>query len=404
MTTKDSDKKYHAYTLEELLQNSCFIASVMRPTEESETFWNKALEDGTVNKQVYETARYFIRSVQMPSEPVLHSEIDCLWEDIEIANKQNLRKSRTRFRFYLSAVAGIAALFILVLMLNHWLNVPPAESYSSHIEDIKAPDTPVTDIQLVLADDETVSLEGKEAEIAYKEEGIAVNNREMDFKNKPTHPDHPVVFNQLIVPLGKRSMLTFAEGSRMWVNAGTRVVYPAVFDKRQREIYVDGEVYLEVSPDADCPFVVKTKTLNVEVLGTSFNITAYESDTIQNIVLVSGAVKVHSDSKKDDAVLAPNEMYSYSNGSGQIKTVDVGNHIAWKSGVYQYKSESLEVILKRLSRYYGQEIVCSPQIAHLKCSGKLDLKDDLQLVLNGISQTAPVICWNDGEKYIITNH
>jgi ferric-dicitrate binding protein FerR (iron transport regulator) len=340
MTTVDRDKKTHSYTVEELLQDSCFIASVTHPGEESETFGNKAPEDGMVDRQVYEIARYFICSVQMSPEPVLQSEIVGLWENIEIANKCNLQKSKAKFRFYLSAVAGIAVMLILALMLRHGVNFRPSESYGNM---------------------------------------------------------------ELIVPPGKRSTLTFAEGSRMWVNAGTRVVYPAVFDKRQRKIYVDGEVYLEVATDEDCPFVVKTKTLNVEALGTSFNVAAYESDSVRNIVLVSGAVRVHADSSHD-VILAPNEMYSWSDGSAEVKPVDVANHIAWKSGVYQYQSESLEVILKRLSRYYGQEIICSPQAAYLKCSGKLDLKDDLQQVLEGISQTAPVICSNDGGKYIITNH
>jgi ferric-dicitrate binding protein FerR (iron transport regulator) len=177
-----------------------------------------------------------------------------------------------------------------------------------------------------------------------------------------------------------------------------------VFDRKQREIYVDGEVYLEVSRDENCPFVVKTNKISIEVLGTSFNVMAYENDSIRNIVLVSGAVKIHSESGKEDAILAPSEMYLYSNDTRpEIKSVDVENHIAWKSGIYRYESESLDRILKRLSRYYGENILYSPQVAHLKCSGKLDLKDDLQLVLKGISRTAPVFCHYDGEQYTVTN-
>jgi hypothetical protein len=402
MTTENSDKKYNSYTIEELLQDSRFIAFLTHPTEELEAYWNKALKDGIVNSHDYESACYFIRSVQVHPEPIQYNEIETLWEDIEIANKKNLKKRKVRFRLYFSAVSGVAVFFVFLFIFNYWIKHSSVESYTSDIESIKAPDVPVTDIQLVLAGDETLSLEGKEAEIAYNEEGIAINNQETELKNKQTAPDQPVVFNQLIVPLGKRSMLTFAEGSRMWVNAGTRVVYPVVFDKKQREIYVNGEVYLEVSPDKNCPFIVKTKQLNIEVLGTSFNIMAYEKDTVQNIVLVSGKVKIHSDNKKE-TILVPNEIYSYSNGLPEVKFVDVENYIAWKSGIYRYESENLDVILKRLSRYYGKDIICSPQVAHLKCSGKLDLKDDLQQVLNGISRTAPVVCYYNGEQYIITN-
>ncbi|GHV47845.1 hypothetical protein FACS1894181_02160 [Bacteroidia bacterium] len=91
------------------------------------------------------------------------------------------------------------------------------------------------------------------------------------------------------------------------------------------------------------------------------------------------------------------------NGLPEVKTVDVDVYISWKSGIYQYESETLGVILTRLSQYYGQEISCSPQSACLKCSGKLDLKDDLDEVLSGIAKTAPVICHFSENKYLITN-
>jgi ferric-dicitrate binding protein FerR (iron transport regulator) len=119
-------------------------------------------------------------------------------------------------------------------------------------------------------------------------------------------------------------------------------------------------------------------------------------------VLVSGAVKVSSKDKKE-TLLSPSEMYTYSNNLHQIQTVDIENHILWKSGIYQYKSEDLGIILKRLVRYYGKEIDCTPHASSLKCSGKLDLKDDLQLVLDGISKTAPIIYECIDEKYLVTN-
>jgi ferric-dicitrate binding protein FerR (iron transport regulator) len=148
---------------------------------------------------------------------------------------------------------------------------------------------------------------------------------------------------------------------------------------------------------------VKTGQFNVEVFGTTFNVTAYEKDTLQSIVLVQGVVKVHAD-HQEETLLMPNEMYSATpNTAPTVKPVNVTAYISWKTGLYQYESESLGTILKRLSRYYGQEIEYSPKVAQMKCSGKLDLKDDLQWVLKGISQTAPVrYVYLDG-KYRVTN-
>jgi ferric-dicitrate binding protein FerR (iron transport regulator) len=300
-------------------------------------------------------------------------------------------------------MTGIAAVFAVLFVWNHMPEKSSVKTLAYDIEDVHVPETAATDIQLILAGNETVSLEGKDAEIAYREDGIEINDQGSSMKKEQTLSEQSVTYNQLIVPKGKRSMLTFAEGSRIWVNAGTRIVYPAVFDKKTREIYVDGEAYLEVSRNEDCPFLVKTKDFNVEVLGTSFNIMAYEKDTVQNVVLVSGIVKIHAEDHVKETVLSPNEMYANSKGASEVKTVNVEDYISWKSGIYQYDSENLGTILKRLSRYYGQEISCMPQSAGLKCSGKLDLKDELEAVLNGIAQTAPVVCQYSDGKYVITN-
>jgi ferric-dicitrate binding protein FerR (iron transport regulator) len=124
---------------------------------------------------------------------------------------------------------------------------------------------------------------------------------------------------------------------------------------------------------------------------------AYENDTNQHIVLISGSVRVHSGDNAE-TVLSPNEMYISENGNSHVEKVNVEYFTSWKTGMYQYKSERLEVIMKRLSRYYGKDISCMPEVAHLKCSGKLDLKDDLNSVLRGISHTAPVNYQFDNDR------
>lgn len=95
-------------------------------------------------------------------------------------------------------------------------------------------------------------------------------------------------------------------------------------------------------------------------------------------------------------------MYTYVNGQREVRTVDVEKYISWRNGIYQYQSEELGVILTRLARYYGEEIVYTDDISHLKCSGKLDLKDDLHSVLKGIATTAPIRCRPEDGKYIIS--
>jgi hypothetical protein len=402
MVTGNTYEKYSSYSVEELLQDDLFITSVAHPTEETEAFWEDILKKEVLRLQDYELACCFIRSVQVKPESVTTEEIFNIWESIEVANKNNLRIKKKHFRLYVSAAASIIAILMLLFAGNQLQKKQLKEAEILHIENIEAPDAPAANVQLILANKEALSLYGKNVEIVHNATEIVVNNYKTA-ENKQSNRDDNLMFNQLIVPVGKRSTITFDDGSKLWVNAGTRVIFPTIFNKEKREIYVDGEVFMEVFHDENHPFVVKTRQFNMEVLGTTFNVMAYEKDTFQSIVLVSGGIKVHSKNKKE-TILMPNERYSVAqNGSSWVKSVNVDDYISWKSGLYQYQSECLDVIVKRLSRYYGQEIDYSPQVAHLKCSGKLDLKDDLQLVLNGISQTAPIKYEYTNERYRITN-
>jgi ferric-dicitrate binding protein FerR (iron transport regulator) len=394
------DEKYKSCTGEELLQDDFFILSMTHPTESTDAFWRKLLENGDINIEDYRFARDFVESVQVRSETIREDEKETLWENIEARNRnfQKKRQKRRRTLFYLSAVASVALLVTFGFLF--FRSETAGNNHRTRIEEIKAPDIQAEKIQLVLTGDEAVSLEGKEAEITYNEHGIEINKQATELKKEKT--GNAIEYNQLIVPRGKRSTLTLADGTQMWVNASTRVVYPVTFDKRQREIYVDGEIFLDVAHRDGCPFVVKTKTFNAEVLGTSFNVMAYENDEEKKLVLVSGNVRIHAGDAKD-IVLSPSEMFTSVNGSVQVQTVQTEYYTSWKCGVYRYESESLSAILKRLSHYYGHEIVYDSQIASMKCSGKLDLKDDLGDVLKGIAQTAPVRYRYNYETHIITN-
>ena len=168
---------------------------------------------------------------------------------------------------------------------------------------------------LILAEDKVVSLKEKETTITY--DSVAIKANEENISKKEL-----AVYNQLVIPRGKRSVLTFSDGSKVWVNAGTRVIYPTEFEKDKREIYVDGEIYIEVARDEERPFYVRTKDMNVRVLGTKFNVTAYESEPIRSVVLAQGCVQVET-TQTPKAILAPNQMFSSVEGKENISQVDV---------------------------------------------------------------------------------
>jgi ferric-dicitrate binding protein FerR (iron transport regulator) len=267
---------------------------------------------------------------------------------------------------------------------------------------LSVPQTNSQDIQLILSEDRQMSIEGENAEIKYDKQGsvsINADNKLLADNNKPDETSKPT-FNQLIVPPGKRSKLTLSDGSEMWVNAGTRIVYPTVFEPDNRTIFVDGEIYLSVVPDKSRPFIVQTNYMDVNVLGTSFDVSAYKEDQSFSVVLVSGSV-VAQKTGQPEYKIVPGERLAHDGQSVRINKVNTCDYTSWKDGLLHFQSEKMQTIAKRLSRYYGKAIVCDDKVAALKCSGKLDLMDNLTDVLNGFGNIASVsVTEQNGAFYV----
>lgn len=394
------NKDYTKYTAEKLLEDDFFIESNTSPTLDTINFWKRQVVDG-LDEQEYQLAIFFLRSIKVKKEQMTNERQDLLWTKIKDSNKiLQLQRSR-RFRSFMWMAAASVAVLIIFSISYIYTNVnktPDVEAVAR--EMAVTPDE--GEIQLVLSDKQ-IPISGQESQIEYDAKGtVAVNSEKIvDVSlNSANSSKRLSEFNQLIVPNGKRSTLILEDGTKLWVNAGSRIVYPVTFADKKREIYVNGEVFLEVTPDKKRPFIVKTKEMDVQVLGTSFNVMAYETDESSSVVLVTGAVQV--DTKDDeDFRLEPNRMFSYYQGECDIKEVNVNDYILWKDGLYTYRSEHLSVILDRLSRYYGKKISYKFDVADLKCSGKLDMQEDLEVVLDGLSQTAPILYKKIDEEYIV---
>ena len=242
------------------------------------------------------------------------------------------------------------------------------------------------DIQLVLANNETIIL-ADDADILYdKQDGIVVNATERIKASKAGIVES--VLNKLIVPKGKRSSLTLADGTKVWVNSGSTLQFPSVFDINKREIWVEGEIYIEVEKDVARPFYVNTSRMQIDVTGTRFNVMAYYEDIVQSVVLVEGGVNVNIENEK--VSLSPDYILSITGENISTKKINVNDYISWKDGLLQFSDEPLSNILTRLSRYYDIPIVCDDNVKDLKCYGKLVLFEDIESVLKTIYNTIPV--------------
>lgn len=319
-------------------------------------------------------------------EQVPDMEIEEAWANVkELSSAGSIEKDKKKTLRYvlagLSVAASIAILFFISIPYNNQLQ--EESSFLTELEKV-APIDSLNQIYLVLSKNKQVTLEN-EAYVNYdKEGGITVNNQSPEVAEDLTNGANNL--NHIIVPKGKRTHITLSDGTKMYVNAASHVIYPSIFNDDKREIAVEGEVFLEVAHNPKVPFIVKTKGLDVKVLGTVFNVTAYEADDI-SVVLVNGRVEVNS-SAKEKMILNPSQMANWKDGMMKKEKVDVTKYICWKDNVMLLELETVSKVLDNLSRYYGVPIWYDKNIADRKLSGKLDLCESIDEVLEIVKISA----------------
>lgn len=184
--------------------------------------------------------------------------------------------------------------------------------------------------------------------------------------------DTDLIYNTLIVPRGGEYFLTLSDGTKVWLNADTKLKYPVTFGKCTREVMITGEAYFAVAKDEDCPFIVKTDLGSVKVLGTEFNIRNYSDNEKFIATLVKGKIACTLP-KGEKIILTPNQqLIAEKDRVADVREIDTRFCTGWKDGLFQFREERLEDIMEQLSRWYdiGVFYTCEP-VKNLHFSGDL---------------------------------
>ncbi len=236
--------------------------------------------------------------------------------------------------------------------------------------------------RLILTDGKDIFLSNKEVILDYSGDGQSVVLNDSTRYNQ-SHEG----FNQMIVPYGKRGHIVLSDETKVILNSGSRLIYPPQLNREKREVYLEGEAFFEVAKDAGRPFLVRTGKFKVEVIGTSFNIQAYEKENLYNTVLVEGKVKLTSNRLFSKAiVMTPNQLVSLTDDHYHLAKVEnMKNHTSWINGYLEFRNERVSALLKRISSYYNIRITMEGDISQTLINGKLDLKDDPERIIDGIA-------------------
>jgi len=191
-----------------------------------------------------------------------------------------------------------------------------------------------------------------------------------------------VIYNTLTNPRGSRVIdMTFEDGSRIWLNAGSSVTYPVIFVGNERKISITGEAYFEVAHDAIKKFIVEANGIIVEDVGTAFNINAYNNEPVLKTTLVTGEINVIKYNVVKNLVPGQQAIIDKSGNISVIKNADVELAVAWKNGFTRFKSADLGIIMRQLERWYDIDVMFEAGISGRSFTGGLSSSSNLSEVL-----------------------
>ena len=389
-----NDKKYIAYTTEEFVLDDDFMHWVLHPDEESDRFWEEFLLRYPEKKEEVEEAAYIIRSIRAVEPLVPSQELKYDFSKKQVVQNPMGKIGRRLIR--------IAAVFVLIVTLGGVFYYFRYYREKFPIELVKGE---LTEKGKVILPDGTVSeFETKETRIQQTVMGeLTINDDTVLLRGKEVESGEPAMA-QVIIPYGKRSEIILADGTKIWLNAGSTLSYPVRFTGNSREVYLSGEAFFEVSTDRSKPFYVITGDLRIKVTGTRFNVTSYNDDIVTQAVLVEGRIEAAKNRLFGRSVeLSPGERIVYDRKENKMKKdkVDTELYTSWVNGYLILENEPVEEIFKKLERYYDKKIVVEGLSGQYRFTGKLNLAEDLEKVLKNVAFPASFTVENKDGVYII---
>jgi len=261
----------------------------------------------------------------------------------------------------------VAAAAVLLTVIGagsyFWLfNKPTTEQPATSKAQVKPKDLPPgrDAAVLTLADGKTIILDSASGTISKQGGATVINVKgQVSYAKASGKENQPaVVYNTVTTARGNQYQLILADGSKVWLNSASSLRFPTSFTGKSRDVELDGEGYFEIAKDASKPFHVKTRTQDIEVLGTHFNVNAYNDEEATKTTLIEGKVKVSQSLKGQSAILKPGEQaVLVANSPFTIDhSPDLDQVMAWKNGWFEFDNTDIKTIMRQISRWYDVDI------------------------------------------------
>jgi ferric-dicitrate binding protein FerR (iron transport regulator) len=371
-------------------------------TERISTLFERYMDGTASEAERYELSTYALMEKYIP----LLKELEAAyWEKMKVGD-QSLsdeeatrlmliveRESKARVRFLSWRRVAVAASIILVL--------GTASYYAFFHQGVKKESIAKVEKKDVAAPDQSkafITLENGRKIPVDSLTSLTQNNvslvKAADSKIVYSGNADKIVYNTLTNPRGSQVIdMELSDGSHVWLNAGSSVTFPIAFVGNERKVEITGEAYFEVARDANKSFYVKKGDMTVLVLGTHFNVNAYDNEDALNVTLLEGSVKAIID-KGQSAMLKPGEQARIEfpfDRNANDRTIKVTNNVdleqvmAWKNGQFVLKGTGIEVLMRQVERWYDVEVVYTGKIPNKKFGGSISRNVNLSTMLQALN-------------------
>lgn len=331
-----------------------------------------------------------------------------------------------RRRLWLRIAAAAAILLIALGSYWQWFLQPAKQMDSAQIQSALTDIAPgKTRAVLTLADSSKITLDSaKTGKLAVQGRTLVANTGGCITYTGKNSSEGLGLYNTLTTGRGEQSLpLTLSDGTKVWLNAASSIRYPVNFNGNSRNIEITGEAYLEVAKDKTKPFYVTVRHMEVEVLGTQFNINAYADESNIATTLLEGRVKIIPDgptpAKREGVLLKPGQQSIVGDNAGdnkgedrgnntggensvQVKEADIGQVMAWKNGLFNFDHADIQTILRQLARWYDIDVRFEGQVPPLSFHGKITRDLNLSQVIK-VLQQVEVKFRLEGRTLIVTS-
>lgn len=327
-----------------------------------------------------------------------HSNTEVLLTRVKrrIAEQQvlPLRKSIKLWSAKWTAVAAMFAIMLTAGLYFYHNNPKPTSKFVASTKKVN----------LRLANGQSIDLNTAKDGIILADYGIKyADGSTVLNKNDKQVSSSATALNVLSIPNGMQYKLVLSDGTKVWLNAASKIKYPSRFTGNSRKVEIEGEVYFEVVSNKKKPFKVLSRGQEITVVGTVFNVNSYADEEAEVTSLVSGKVWVTGHKTKDKLILNPGQASVLTNTGLTMKNADLESALSWKNGKFSFENKTFKQVMGELARWYDLEIVYQGAIPKETFFGGAYRTSNLSIVLRLLESADVQYHLENNNKLIITN-